>query len=135
MRIRYLSYITLAVGAAFLVLATAAFPLSTVVWLAFGVGIGMLVVSLGIAVRYRENTPSLVVGVSIAAVSAWMVMASQAYSPATVDNLTFASALVIGALTLVGLTAHELSAERVVQSGAVLPEERESVDGPRAAAA
>jgi hypothetical protein len=56
---------------------------------------------------------------------------SQACSPATVDNLTFASALVIGALTLVGLTPHELSAERVVHSLAVLPQEREPADGPR----
>ena len=135
MRIRYLSYISLAVGAAFLVLATAAFPHSTVVWLAFGIGIAMLVVSLGIAVRYREHTPSFVVGLSIAAVSAWMIVASQAYAPGAVDNITFASALVIGALTLVGLTAHELSAERVVHSLAVLPQERESADGPRAAAA
>ena len=131
MRIRYLSYLSLAVGAAFLVLATAAFPHSTVVWLAFGVGIAMLVVSLGI-VRYREHTPF---------VGCWSfdrggpLVASQAYAPGTVDNITFASALVIGALTLVGLTAHELSAERVVHSLAVLPEERESADGPRAAAA
>jgi hypothetical protein len=33
-----------------------------------------------------------------------------------VDDLTFASALAVGALAAIGLTAHELSAERVVHS-------------------
>jgi hypothetical protein len=49
MRIRYASYISLGVAAAFLVFATAEFSLATIAALALAVGIGMLVVSLGIA--------------------------------------------------------------------------------------
>ena len=63
MRIRYLSFIALGLAAAFLVVATAVYPLSTVVELTLGIGIAMLVVSLGIAARYREDKPSFLVGV------------------------------------------------------------------------
>jgi hypothetical protein len=95
----------------------------------------MLVVSLGIAARYREHIPSFLVGVCSAAVSAWMIVASQVYVASTVDNITFASAIAIGALALIGLTAHELSAERVVHQLDLRSPEREPVNGrqPRAA--
>jgi hypothetical protein len=116
MRLRYLSFLSLGIAAAFLVVATLAFPLSTVVELSLGVGIGMLVISLAIADHYRDHLPSLVVGTSSAIVSAWMIVSSQLFSRPTVDDLTFASALAVGALAAIGLTAHELSAERVVRS-------------------
>jgi FtsH-binding integral membrane protein len=116
MRIRYLSYLSLGVAAAFLAVATAAFPLSTVTALSFGMGIAMLVLSLGVAARYRKDVPSLVVSAGIAAVSLWTVVSSLVFSQGTVDDLAFASALAIGALSVVGLTAHELGAERVVHS-------------------
>ena len=114
MRIRYISYLSLGVAAAFLVVATYAFSLSTIDALTFGVGIAMLAVSLGVAVRYRDDLPSLAVGGPIAAVSVWMVVSSLAFSNSTVDDLTFASALVVAALAAIGLTAHELDTERVV---------------------
>jgi hypothetical protein len=136
MRIRFVSYIALALGAAFLVLATAVFPLSTVVELTLGVGIAMLIVSLFLAERYRDHIPSVLVGASSAVVSAWMIVASQVYSASTVDDITFASALVIAALTLIGLTSHELGAERVVHSLHVRSREPEPAnDGQRRATA
>jgi len=116
MRIRYLSYLALGVAAAFLAVATAAFSLSTVVGLSIGVGIAMLAVTVNIAIRNRDDLPSLVIGVCIAAVSAWTILAALVFSKGTVDDLSFASALAIGALSVVGLTAHELDAERTVHS-------------------
>jgi hypothetical protein len=126
MRLRYLSFLSLGIAAAFLVVATVAFPLSTVVELSLGVGIGMLVISLAIADHYRDHLPSLVVGTSSAIVSAWMIVSSQLFSRPTVDDLTFASALAVGALAAIGLTAHELSAERVVRSVEAGAGERET---------
>jgi hypothetical protein len=116
MRIRYVSYLSLGIGAAFLAVASAAFSNSTVVGLGIGVGIAMLIVSAAVAVRYRKDMPSLVSSACIAAVSVWTVVASLVFSEGTVDDLVFASALAIGALTVVGLTAHELEAERGVHS-------------------
>jgi hypothetical protein len=117
MRTRYLSYLSLGVASAFLVVATVAFNASTVVALSFGMGIGMLVVSAGLAIRYRDDVPTLVIGACIAAVSAWTVLSSLVFSKGSVDDLAYASALAIGALSVIGLTAHELGAERVVHSG------------------
>jgi hypothetical protein len=114
MRIRYVSYLSLGVLAAFLVVATYAFSLSTIAALALGLGIVMLAISLGVAFRYRNDLPTVAVSGAIAAVSAWTIVASQAFAQTTVDDLTFASALVIAALAAVGLTAHELDTERVV---------------------
>ena len=135
MRIRYLYYLSLGVVAAFLVVATYAFDASTVAALAFGLGIVMLVVSAGIAVRYREDLPSLAVGAAIAVVSAWTVLASLVFSNGTVEDLTFASAIAIGALSVLGLTAHELSAERVVHSLEVREGKSESTPGGQPLAA
>ena len=64
-----------------------------------------------------------------------MIVASQVYVPSTVDDIAFASALAIGALTLIGLTAHDLSSERVVHSLDVRSREPEPVNGPRPSAA
>jgi hypothetical protein len=114
MRIRYISYLSLGVAAAFLVVATYAFSLSTIAALSIGVGVAMLAVSLGVTVRYRNDLPSLAVSGAIAAVSAWTIVASQVFAQSTVDDLTFASALAVGALAAIGLTAHELDTERVV---------------------
>jgi hypothetical protein len=116
MRIRFISWVALAVAAAFLVVASTAFALPDIVELALGVGIGMLVVSLGIASRHRENVPTLITSLSVAVVSAWMIVASQVFSQATVQNVTLASSLAIAALALTGLTINELSSERVVHS-------------------
>jgi|Tabmets5t2r1_1033131.scaffolds.fasta_scaffold26521_2 hypothetical protein len=135
MRIRYLSYLTLGVVAAFLVAATFAFAASTVVALAFGLGIAMLLVSAGIAVRYREDLPSLAIGAGIAVVSAWTILASLVFSNGTVDDLAFASAIAIGALSVLGLTAHELSAERVVHALEVRERKSESAPGGQPLAA
>lgn len=116
MRIRYFSFVALAMAAAFLVVASQAFAVATVAALALGVGIGMLMLSASVVIRYRRHIPSLAVGMLMAVVSAWMIIASQVFSLPTVQNLTFAEALGVAALALIGLTAHELSTERVVHS-------------------
>jgi len=116
MRIRYFSFLSLALAAGFLVVASQAFALFDIANLALGVGIGMLVVSLGIAARYRRHIPSLIGGGAAAVVSAWMIVASQVFSLGTVQSLTFAEALGIVGLAIAGLTGHELTSERVVHS-------------------
>jgi hypothetical protein len=125
MSIRFISWLTLGLAAAFLVVATAAFTLPVITALALGVGIGMLVVSLGVAYRYSTHVPTLVPAVAIALVSAWTIVASQVFSQATVQNLTLADSLAVSALALIGLIAHEVSTERVVHSFEVGAGQRE----------
>jgi hypothetical protein len=134
-RIRYMSYLSLGVAAAFLVVATYAFSLSTIAALSLGVGLGMLAVSLGVAVRYRKDLPSLGVSAAIAAVSAWMIVSSQVFGQSTVSDLTFASALAVAGLAAIGLTAHELDTERVVHKLEVHEGEGERAQQPERIAA
>lgn len=116
MRIRFISWLAVGLAAAFLVVATAAFTLPVIDALALGVSIGTLVVSLGIAYGYRDHVATLVPALLTAVVSGWTIVASQVFTEATVQNLTLASALAIGGLALIGLTAHELSTEHIVHS-------------------
>ncbi len=116
MRFRYISWLTLGVAAAFLVVATAAFTLPVITALALGVSIGMLLVSLGIAAGYRDQIATVVPALAAALVSAWTIVASQVFAESSVQNLTLASALAISGLAIVGMTVHELSSERVVHS-------------------
>ena len=60
--------------------------------------------------------PSAAAAAGAAVVSLWMIVASQVFVLPVVQNLTFASALAIGALGVAGLVAHELRTERVVHS-------------------
>jgi hypothetical protein len=129
---RFLSWLALAVAAAFLVVVSASFSLGAIEWLAFAVSIGTLVVSAGIAVYDRRYVPSLVAAVVVAVISAWTIVASLIFSQSTVQNLALGASLAISGLAVVGLTAHELSHERAAQSVKDSSTER---DGRLAAAA
>ena len=126
MRIRFISWLAVGIAGAFLVVASTTFSRPDITALALGIGIGTLVVSLGIANRYRDSVPTLVFGLLAAVVSAWTIVASQVFAETTVQNLTLASSLAISGLAILGLGAHELSTERVVHSLEVGVGRRES---------
>jgi hypothetical protein len=113
---RYLSWLAVGIAAAFLVVASAAFSLPAVAWLAFAISIGTLIVSAAIAVLYRRSVATVSTAVPVALISAWTIVASLVFSESTVQNLALASSLAIAGLAIVGLTAHEVSLERAVNS-------------------
>jgi hypothetical protein len=123
---RYISWLTVGVAAAFLVVATAAFPPSAITSLAFAISIGTLVVSAGIGYVYRRHIATLVTASATVAVSGWTVVATLVFSEATMQSLALASALAISALAIAGETAHELSRERLLAQSAEGASERES---------
>ena len=57
MRIRFISWLAIGIAAAFLVVASVSLSLAAITALAFGISIGTLVVSLGVAYRYRATFP------------------------------------------------------------------------------
>lgn len=114
MRTRYFLNLTIGAAAVFLVVASQAFALIDIDNVTLGVGIGILVASLGLAALHRRHVVSLVLGSVSVVISAWMIVASQTLSLGTVQNMTFACSLAIAGLAAVGLTVHELSTERVV---------------------
>jgi hypothetical protein len=116
---RFVSWLALAVAAAFLVVASTSSAVGSITWLAFAVSIGTLLVSSAIALNSRGHAASGVVAGVIAAISAWTIVASLVFSESTVQHLALASSLAIGGLTLVGLTADEAGLERAAKSGDV----------------
>ena len=66
---RFLSWLAIAAAAAFLVVVSVSFSLTTIGTLAFAISIGTLVVSAGIAVFDRRYVPSLVPALVVATIS------------------------------------------------------------------
>jgi hypothetical protein len=124
---RFASLLSLAVLAAFLVVATQAFALAVVEWITFSISVATLALALAIAGTFRRHLPSLIVGGLAAAVSGWTIVASLVFAPAIVVWLGFAAAIAIGLLAVAGLIAHELSTERVVHSLAVSERRGEAI--------
>ena len=87
---RFLSWLALAVAAAFLVVVSVSFSATTIGTLAFAISIGTLVLSAGIAVFDRRYIPSLVTAMLVAVISAWTIVASLIFSQSTVQNLRLA---------------------------------------------
>jgi len=116
MSIRYIFWVALGIAAAFLVVASTAFALIDISNLALGVGIGTLVISVLLAYRYRTDVATLVVAAVTAIVSAWMIIDSTVFSLHEVRRLTLADGLALLALSLIGLTSHELAEERAMRS-------------------
>jgi hypothetical protein len=115
MSIRYLSNLTLALVAGFLVVATQAFALPAVKWLTFAIAIGATVIGLGTGITRLSLAQSAVSALTVG-IGVWTIVASLVFSLHTVMWLGFASALGLVGLAVVGLTIHELSTERVVHS-------------------
>jgi len=116
MPVRYISWLSLAIAGGFLVVASTAFALIDISNVALGVGIGALVVSLSLAFRYRDDAASVVTATATAIVSAWTIVESHVFSLQEVQSLTLASGLALVVLAVIGLTANELTTERVVHS-------------------
>jgi hypothetical protein len=123
---RYLSWLAIAVAAAFLVVDSASPAVGSVTWLAFAISIGTLLVSSSITLTDHGHVVSRVTAGLIAAVSAWTIVASRVFSQSTVGHLALASSLAIAGLAAIGLTAHDIALERAAASGDVTPAERET---------
>ena len=115
MSTRYLSNLALVIGGGFLVVATQAFPVATVAWLAFAVAVGLTTISLYMLVG-RGAIPQRTAGAVGLILGVWTIVASLVFAPTTVLWLGFASAIAFVVLGLIGLTVHELTTERVVHS-------------------
>jgi hypothetical protein len=111
-RIRFISWLVIGILAAFLVVATASFSVSTITWLAFAISIVTGLVAADVAYSCRHEIASFLVAGTAALVSAWTVVASLVFSDSTVQNLALASGLAVGALAVGGLVAQEVSLER-----------------------
>jgi hypothetical protein len=116
MLIRFTSWITIAIAAAFLVVAQASFVADTTMWLTFAVGAGALFVSSGLAIYYRKHLPTIATAGVVAVLGGWMIVSSLVFSLPTVVTLSLGEALALGGLAVIGLAINELAREHVVHS-------------------
>lgn len=112
--IRYASYLVTALVAGFIVVVTQAFSPTTAGWLAFAAGILFILVSAGQAIW--TTLAHRAIQFSTGVLGILIVIESLLASGSSVQWLSFAGALGVLALSLIGLTIHELSTERVVHS-------------------
>jgi hypothetical protein len=113
---RYLTNMALALLGGFLIVTSQAFAVATFSWIMLGVGIATLVITApAIAIRSRGPAQRGLDYV-FSLLGAWTIIASQVFTGATVTWLGFASGVTLVALGVAGLSAHELSTERVVHS-------------------
>jgi hypothetical protein len=110
-RIRFISWLVIGILSAFLVVATASFSVSTIAWLAFAISIATGLTAAGIAYSCRHESASFLLAGAAVLVSAWTVVASLVFSDSTVQNLSLASGLAVGALAVGGLVSQEVSLE------------------------
>lgn len=118
MKIRFFHNTLLALTAGFLVVATQAFAPAVVAWLSFGIATGIAVAALATLPLPVGLVQRLLSGLTVV-LGGWTIVASLVFAPTTVVWLGFASAIALVAVAIGGLTAHELTTERVVHSLAV----------------
>ena len=116
MSTRYLTNIAIALGAGFLVVASQAFAPATMTWLMLGIGAGSLAILVPATAIRRRGVVQRGLDVVIGIVAIWTIVSGLVFAGATVTWLGFASGVALVALAVIGLTAHELSTERVVHS-------------------
>jgi hypothetical protein len=112
----FLTNASIAVATGFLVVASQAFASPTTAWIAFGIAIGVLVVScLAQTDASRGRLQRTLDGV-IAVVSAWTIVASVVFHGATVRWLSTGEALALVALGIAGLTYNEVREQKAVRA-------------------
>ena len=130
MSIRYATYLVFAVVAGFIVLVTQAFGAPAAGWIAFGGGAVFAVVAAGMTVRSVLVHRAIYAGISTLGVL--ILIETRLASGDVMTALSLAGGLAVLALSLAGLTLHEISTERVVHSLELAPENSE-VNQPLAA--
>ena len=126
MRTRFFYNSVLALTAGFLVVATQVFAPVTVAWITFGIGVGITAAALAIVPLRTSRVQRALSGLTVV-LGAWTIVLSLVFAPTTVIWLGFASALAFVALAFAGLTAHELSTERIVHSLDIPVRDREPI--------
>lgn len=116
MRTRYLFNLGLILLAGFVVVISQGLGAGPVGWVTFGAGIVFLALAAGGVLARGHGIVQRGLDAAIAVLGAWTIVESVVFAGSTVIWLSFSAALGVLALAVAGLTAHELSTERVVHS-------------------
>lgn len=101
------------VAGGFLAVSAVAFSATVAGWVGFGVFTGLALIAALAAVLTRRTGARVGHGV-LAVVSVWALIAALVFTGSALTVVVFVNALAVALVSLVDLTAHELSTERVV---------------------
>jgi len=117
MRTRFAGYLSMGVVSAFLIVASYAFVADTFWWIALIGGIALAVLAVAEVVAARRPPMLTVPAVITGVLGVVMAIIAVAASAATAADWGFGLAIATAALSAIGLTEHELLAEREVHHG------------------
>lgn len=115
MNSRYLTNIGLALMGGFLVVASQVWSVSVFMWVMLGSGIAAMALASSLGIPGRGRSQRALDGI-IGVLGAWTIVASVVFGGSVVTWLGLASGAAFVGMALIGLTLHELYAERVVHS-------------------
>ena len=119
MRTEFISRLALLVVAAFLVVASQVWTGGTLEWL-FIVG-GVVMIALAAADFAGTDALQRGLGALLGLLGIWSIVQAIVFDGSTLEWVSFATAVAAGLLAIIGLAAHEASAERVVHESALSP--------------
>ena len=107
------------IAGAFLAIAAMTWTIGVAHWVAFGVSAGIVVLA-GASVALVRTTGRTIGHGLVGLAALWSLIAALVFSGTALTWLVFADAILVGALALADLTAHEASTENVVHQLEVL---------------
>jgi hypothetical protein len=132
MHTRFVASVVGTLAGGFIAIASFAFAIGTAAWIAFGIGIGLLVVSaIPTLFGERRLIGSVVDGV-VALLAIWTVVASAVFSGNVVKWLSFSEGVAFVALGLSGLVLNQVRLTR--RSHVTVPSQIGSSDETRRSA-
>ncbi len=131
MHARYTTSVLAGLAGGFVVVASQAFASGTTAWLAFALGVAMVVLATIPAVFGERKPVGLVLDGLGAVLGAWTIVASLVFSGDTVRWLSFSEALGFVGLAVLGLTLNQVRLTRrahgTIQVPDSMPEHMEGV--------
>jgi hypothetical protein len=118
---RFISNAALAIAGAVVVVSSQAFSASVTGWLMSGISLGALALLAIIQLDRARRGIQRVLDAATVALALWSAVASVVYNGTTLTWMSFAEGLGFVLLGVVGLVAHEVQTERVVQSLEAVP--------------
>ena len=124
MSMRFTANLAFLVAGGVVVVGSQSFSPTVTSWLTYAVALGVLVL-LGVSqLDPQRSLAQRLLDVPLAGIAIWAAVASRLYTGTTVRWLSFAEALAVVAIALVGLVANELRIERVVHTFGLPSEDR-----------
>ena len=126
MRTHFISRLALLLTAGFLVVASQVWTGDTLQWL-FVAGGAVMIAGAAIDAAVRDHVAQRALDGLIALLGAWTVVEAFIFEGNDLKWWSFASAVALAALSVIGLVAHESNTERVVHELSVTGGERAPV--------